>query len=177
MSEKKMDMTLNGKSRWWNEPMVWLIIALPIAAVIGGITTVVIAYRNADTPAMGDYAKVGKGFEMVLDRERKAAELGVGATLAAEPGRLTLNLEGQLASAPSQLTLTLGHPTDSRQDMVLQMIAQGAGVYTANYAEIPAGKRKLELMPSDQAWRITGLWQAPFSGSTRLAAEIQVSTP
>lgn len=172
-----MNTMLEKKTPWWSEPMVWLIIALPLAAVIGGITTVMIAYRNADTPAMGDYTKVGKGFEMVVDRDRKAAELAVAGTLQAEPGRLTLRLEGHFASAPENLILTLAHPTDAAMDSVLQLNRVGGNEYAASYASIPAGKRYLELSPSDRTWRVTGQWQAPFTGSTLLAVANPLSSP
>ncbi|MFA5081019.1 MAG: FixH family protein [Hydrogenophilaceae bacterium] len=172
-----MNTMLEKKTPWWSEPMVWLIIALPLAAVIGGITTVMIAYRYADTPAMGDYAKVGKGFEMVVDRDRKAAELAVGATMIAEPGRLALSLDGNFATPPENLILTLAHPTNAAMDMVLQLNRIGENEYAAAYASVPAGKRYLELSPSDKSWRITGQWQAPFVGSTLLAVANQLSSP
>lgn len=177
MSEKTVNMTLEQKTRWWQEPMVWLIIALPVAAVIGGITTVMIAVENADTKVNQDYVKEGMGVSLVVERDRKAAELGLSATLAAEPGRLTVDLAGRLAAPPAQLALTLGHPTDSRQDMVLMLQPAGAGRYAAAYASIPAGRRNLELAPADRSWRLTGHWQAPFSGSTQLTAAAQLSSP
>lgn len=172
-----MSTMLDKKTPWWSEPMVWLIIALPISAVIGGTLTVWIAYHFADTPVREGYAKEGMGYRMVVDRDRKAVELGIAATLAAEPGRLGLELAGRFDTPPANLTLTLAHPTDSRQDMVLMLQPIGAGHYSAAYAAIPAGKRNLELTPGDKSWRVTGQWQAPFTGSMQLTAAAQLSSP
>ncbi|MDD3528807.1 MAG: FixH family protein [Gallionellaceae bacterium] len=177
MSEMTMNTMLDKKTPWWSEPMVWLLIALPLSAVIGGTLTVMIAYRNADTKVNEEYVKEGMGVRLVAERDLKAAELGIGATLHAEPGRLTLRLEGRHDAPPKNLMLTLTHATDSSLDMVLLLDAIGSGEYATAYAAIPAGKRQLELTPIDRSWRITGQWQAPFSGSMRLAAATQLSSP
>lgn len=156
--------------------MVWMLIALPLTAVIASGVTIWLAASNADTLVNEEHVKEGLAVRQVLDRDRRAAELGVSAGLDAEPGRLTVHLAGQFASAPKDLVLTLAHPSDPLQDMVLLLEARGDNTYTANYAAIPAGKRHLELAPADKAWRVTGQWQAPFTGSTRLSASTRFSS-
>lgn len=176
MKDHAMNTLLEKKSTWWSEPMVWLIIVLPVTAVIASITTYWLASSNADTLVTEQYVKEGFAVRQVADRDLKAAELGVGATLNAEPGRLTVDLEGRFEVLPRNLVLTLAHPSDPNMDMVLLLEPAGESTYTTVYATIPAGKRHLELTPGDKAWRITGQWQAPFSGSTRLVASTQFST-
>ena len=34
---------------WYSEPMVWLVIGIPLAAVIGGLVTLGLAIRGGDT--------------------------------------------------------------------------------------------------------------------------------
>ncbi len=34
---------------WYREPMVWLVIGIPLAAVIGGLVTLGLAIRGGDT--------------------------------------------------------------------------------------------------------------------------------
>ena len=43
---------------WWREPYVWLVIGGPLAVVVAGIATVVIAVRNPD-PVLQDRPAVG----------------------------------------------------------------------------------------------------------------------
>lgn len=172
-----MNAITERKSTWWSEPMVWLLIALPLSAVIGSGVTVWLAASNADTLVLEEHVKEGFAVRQVADRDRKAAELGAGATIKAAPGMLTLHLEGRFPAAPKNLILTLAHPSDPAQDMVLLLAPGDGGDYTATYAAIPAGKRHLELTPGDKAWRITGQWQAPFTESTRLAVSISFSAP
>ncbi|TCJ16290.1 hypothetical protein EZJ19_05140 [Parasulfuritortus cantonensis] len=167
---------LEKKTVWWSEPMVWLLITLPLTAVIAGTLTVWIAVKNADTLVKEEHVKDGMGIAKVADRDIKAAQLGVVATLQAEPGRLVLKLSGHFAKPQSGLTLTLVHPTDERQDMVLLFSPAGPDSYATAYASLPAGKRLLELAPGDRSWRLAGQWQAPFTGTLQLAAASQFSS-
>lgn len=172
-----MNTMLEKKTTWRSEPMVWMLIALPLTAVIASGVTIWFAATNADTLVTEEHVKDGLAVSQVLDRDRRAAELGISAGLDAAPGRLTLHLQGRLASAPKSLVLTLSHPSDPLRDMVLLLESSGDSTYSANYAAIPAGKRHLELAPADKAWRITGQWQAPFTGSTRLSASTRLASP
>jgi hypothetical protein len=176
MMDKPMNATLEPKSRWQAEPMVWLLIALPVTAVIASAVTIWLAAKNADSLVTEKYVKEGLAVRQIADPDLKAAQLGAMAELRANPGELSLRLTGRFATAPQQLVLTLAHPTDPGQDMVLQLAATGDNEYSTRYAAIPAGKRRLELSPTDRAWRITGQWQAPFTGATRLAAPARFST-
>ncbi|MFO1375721.1 MAG: hypothetical protein U1F14_01770 [Steroidobacteraceae bacterium] len=36
-------------SRWYREPMMWLVVAIPLATVVAGFTTLWLASRNPDT--------------------------------------------------------------------------------------------------------------------------------
>ena len=36
-------------SRWYREPLMWLVVAIPLATVIAGFTTLWIVSRNPDT--------------------------------------------------------------------------------------------------------------------------------
>lgn len=171
-----MNTMLEKKTTWWSEPMVWMIIALPFSAVVGGALTIWFAVNNADTLVTEEHVKEGFGVRLIVDRERKAAELGIGATLSAEPGRMVVSLEARTGALPKNLVLTLAHPSDPAMDMVVLLEPVGGNDYAAAFATIPPGKRHLELTPGDKTWRITGDWQAPFTGSTRLSSTQHLST-
>lgn len=42
-------MNENRGSRWYHEPVMWLVVAIPLATVIAGFTTLWLASRNPDT--------------------------------------------------------------------------------------------------------------------------------
>lgn len=47
MSSLKAASAEQGRP-WWREPMVWLVIAGPVAVVVAGVITAAIAVRGAD---------------------------------------------------------------------------------------------------------------------------------
>ncbi len=166
-----MNATLDKKSTWWSEPMVWLLIALPVTAVVASGITMWLAANGADPLVNEDYVKEGLAVRQVLDRDHKAAELGLTAAIEAVPGRLTVRLAGQLDSQPGSLTLTLSHPTDSARDMVLQLNPAGGGLYTTEFASLPEGRRELELTPANKIWRLSGQWPNTHSGPISLTPQ------
>ena len=70
-----MSITPDSKRPWWREPMVWLIAGLPLAAVVAGITTVVIASRNADSLVKEGYVKEGMTVQGTQEQDRAAVRL------------------------------------------------------------------------------------------------------
>jgi len=78
----------------------------PAAAVVMGIVMVVLAVRSDDGLVVDDYYKRGLAINQVLDREARAAALGLVATLSFSPDRdrvrVLLSIEGQRA-APATL--------------------------------------------------------------------------
>lgn len=42
-------MNDNRNSRWYREPVMWLVVAIPLATVIAGFTTLWLANRTPDT--------------------------------------------------------------------------------------------------------------------------------
>ncbi len=67
---------------WYRNPFVWLVIAIPGAAVLASVATAVIAVRHQDALVVGDYYRQGKAINEVLARDRRAAELGIVARLS-----------------------------------------------------------------------------------------------
>lgn len=164
---------IDKKSSWRSEPMVWLLIALPLSAVLASAVTIWIANHHADTLVKEDYVKEGFAVRQASERDRLAANLGLSAKVNILPGGLSIDLTGHAHPLPERLALTLAHPTDPNQDMVVSLQSEREGHYTANFAEIPSGKRHLELAPLDKSWRLAGLWQAPLAGSMLLSPMAQ----
>lgn len=54
---------MSEKSSPWKEPMVWLLIVLPLTAVIASLTTAWIAADGADTLVNEPHHKVGLGMQ------------------------------------------------------------------------------------------------------------------
>ncbi|MCP5279370.1 MAG: FixH family protein [Thiobacillus sp.] len=154
---------------WWKERMVWLIIALPLSAVVAGLTTVYIAARDPDDLVKADYVKTGMAVVAPREALASAARLGISARLAHEEGTLLLNVENLPADGEA-LQLTLVHPTKVELDQIIPLQVVGQGKYQAQVALTGQGKRHLILEPAGNRWRLEGDWQAPFTEETSLHA-------
>lgn len=150
-------------SPWWRQPWPWFLMALPMAAVVGGIVTIWLATRDADSLVSDDYYKEGLAIRQVLDRDAKAKVLGIGADLSAQGTQLQARLAGRLDTLPPALTLHLIHPTRAEQDKTLNLQPGPDGIYHAILPILPAGMRQIVLEPSDRSWRLTGEWRSPFT--------------
>jgi hypothetical protein len=155
---------------WWREPMVWLVAGLPMTAVVAGLTTVLIASRNADDLVKEGYVKEGMTVGQILDQDRAAARLGLSMHLLVEDGALTATLKAGTDGTPmpALLLLTMAHTVEASRDTAVVLKHVGGGVYRAKLPDMPAGKRILLLESHEFGWRLKGSWDAPFSGTLDL---------
>lgn len=151
----------DAERRWTREPMVWLVIVLPLLAVAGSITSAVLAAHGADPEVADEYRRDGLAINIDPARDRAAAALGVTATVAATDGSLRVRLDAA-TPAPATLVVVLSHGTRADLDQRLALTPDGTGGYRAALAPLAAGHWHVELAPPDRAWRLTG----EFSGTT-----------
>jgi hypothetical protein len=166
-----MSTAMSKPSSWRKEPMVWLLIALPLAAVIGGALTIWLATKHADSLVGSDYYKVGMAPLQRGEQDIQAAALGLRADLVAAAGNLQVRLSGRLDPLPDALTLMLAHPSNAAEDVQLTLTRTPDGLYSGPLPDLPAGKRRLILQPASGVWRLTGEGQAPLAGSLALMAQ------
>jgi len=170
-----MNVIAPHKSTWWREPMVWLIIALPLTAVVASLVTWWIAARGADPLVAEDYYKQGMAVHQTLERESRAAALGLSALLQVQDGELRIHLDGRLDTYPDQLQLTLVHPSRQEHDQTLVLPATAQGEYRIALPPMQAGQRRVILQSEEQGWRLTGRAMLPLA-DFRLPP-IPLSTP
>lgn len=157
---------------WHREPWPWLLALGPVAVIIAGVITMFIAFRGADGLIADDYYKQGLAINRVLERERRAEELRVHASLSYAQGsgrmRLLLRSAGPL---PPALKLRLAHPTRAGMDHVATLRQSAPGLYegllTDLTGQMPAGRWHVVIEGSD--WRLAGDWNG--STSTELGGE------
>jgi hypothetical protein len=170
-----MRTSMAKKSIWWQEPMVWLIILLPMAAVVGAFISAWFAFHGADSMvADEDYHKEGFAIHQDLERYYEASKLDVHARLAAGNGFLTVHLKGHMDRFPDLLNLIAIHPSRAAEDATIKLTAIGTGVYTASLPAMIASKRRLILEPPNRSWRLAGNWEAPFKGDLTLTPRSQL---
>jgi hypothetical protein len=166
-----MNANLEKKTVWWREPMVWLIMGLPMTAVIAGLTTVWIAYSHADT-VLSDYDSQGIDVAQAHEMDQRAHYMALSALMNASHGYLTLSLDGRRASArPAGLTLRIIHLDGAGTDTLLALQPGHDGTYATRLPAMRAGPCKVILESDDRKWRLAGHWLTPFNGPLHLAAK------
>ena len=154
-------MTEEQRKPWYREPWVWLLIALPMSAVIGGMITIYLAISSADGLVVDDYYKRGKAINLDLARDEAAARHGVEASLAlgTEGDTVSLRLGAIDGSWPDTVRLSLLHPTRAGQDQLLMLRHVGEGNYRAAIDGLTQGHWYVQLEADD--WRLSGTLQVP----------------
>ena len=146
---------------WYRDRWPWLLIAPPAAAVAMGIVMVTLALRSDDGLVVDDYYKRGLAINQVLDREARAAALGLQATLSFSPqgDRVRVLLS---AGAPTAMhpTLRLVHPTRAGHDQTVNLAAGAGGVFEGALAPVSPGTWRLVLEDADGSWRLGGDWRS-----------------
>jgi hypothetical protein len=154
--------------RWYREPWVWLLIALPMTAVIGGMITLYLAISTSDGLVVDDYYKRGKAINLDLARDDAAARYGVTASLVLYQGNaVQLRLGAINGSWPESISLSLLHPTRAGFDQVVQLHHAGAGNYRGRIDALGKGHWYVQLEADD--WRLFGRLQMPQTAPLILA--------
>jgi hypothetical protein len=157
------------KRPWYREPWVWLLIALPMTAVIGGMVTIYLAVTTSDGLVVDDYYKRGKAINKDLARDDAAARYGLKASidLDLQDNRMQLLLESPTAQLPKTVTFSLLHPTKPGYDQIITLKHAGDGFYFGEINEVARGNWYLQLEADD--WRLSGEMQIPQTETTVLS--------
>ena len=160
-------MTLDNRVRGtekraaWREPMVWLVAAIPAAAVIATIALLVTATRSSGTS------------DSVADPVRRTAQVQVanlGPDAVARRLRLSaivrsgkdvvevLPVDGPFDRA-KPLSLSLHHPARAELDRTLPLLPTETGWRTREAVDL-SHDWNVRLGPEDGAWRLQGRWSA-----------------
>jgi hypothetical protein len=157
---------------WYREPWVWLLMLPPGAAVLSGSTMLYLAIHIPNALVVEDYSRIEEITRADYEQERRAAELGLSATIQLQPAggsstRIEVALDGADLAPPRQLSLRLRHVTRADADRVVQLHREAA-LYVGT-TELAVGRYDLELAPPDSAWRLAGPL-ARVAGTLRIEA-------
>ena len=147
---------------WYRHPWVWLLIALPLSAVIGGIITIYLAVTTSDGLVVDDYYRHGKAINRVLARDRAAAARGLEARIALDAvnNRVAVQLAARDADLPDALTLAFLHPTTKGHDQQIRLARTGDDRYSGQFEDLRRGDWHLQLEADD--WRLSGRIRVPL---------------
>ena len=159
------------KRPWYREPWVWLMIALPASAVIGGMITIYLAIVSSDGLVEDDYYKRGKTINLELARDQVAAQQELQAILGINPqtGRVMVTLESRDNVHPERIRFLLLHPTRAGKDQRIQLELDSKGVYTGTAGPVEPANWHVQLETDD--WRLSARMQLPGQATLRLVPQ------
>ncbi|MEJ2760519.1 MAG: FixH family protein [Gammaproteobacteria bacterium] len=134
---------------------MWLIILLPLSAVVGGIVTAWYAVESNDGLVVDDYYKRGLAINKVLDRDRAAKRYGLVATLQLRTGSpvATVILKGNSTfTAPEEITISFMHATRSGHDRKLTLRRVDPVTYQGPKPVLIRGRWNVQIEAQD--WRV-----------------------
>ncbi len=140
----------------WREPMVWLVVALPAAVIVAGISTLVIAVRAGGSDALPDAVRRTAQIQVAdLNPDARAQALGLAVLLRVDGDALeVLPVSGAIDRA-APLRLRLLHPTAAVGDRDLTLAPSTRG-WRAPHALDGSHDWRLELGSDDAQWRLVG---------------------
>ena len=144
------------KRPFWKEPMMWVVLGIPLASIVAGVGLVVVSVRSGSADAVMDKVdRVSQIQTTDLGPDQTARKLGLSAVLRVEDGVIeVLPATGRFVhDAP--LRLTLEHPTRRAEDLQLELPAQGPG-WRIEQPLDPDHDWIVHLRPTDGAWRLQG---------------------
>lgn len=150
-------MSLSERSKpWYSYPLVWMMVAIPFTAVIMGVVMIWLAVDTDDGLVADDYYKQGLAINQVIERDKKAAELGLSAIVEFDNTTRVIKLvfdKGLLDSYPQQLQLHLQHATRANSDVSVVMNRGIDNQYIGNIKKnLTEGIWYFELAEED--WKI-----------------------
>lgn len=148
----------HGSTAWYREPLVWLVIMIPGAAVLMGAIMLTLAVSTYDGLVVDDYYKKGLQINRSMERDAMAErhELASVVLLGPQGGAIELLLEGNARfEAPEMVNLRLMHATRSGLDLDLRLRRIAPGRYLASRPELAPGRWHLQLEADD--WRLKGV--------------------
>jgi len=148
-----MKQAKRAKRAWYRYPYLWLVIAIPMTAVLSSSVLITFAYLYQDGLVVDDYYKHGKAINKVLIRDEFAATAGVKAIISFKANH-TLNVSLQSTSVISQkaITLKLIHILNAEFDQNIRLIAVGPSKFIGKYRTFAPGNWYLQI--ENKQWRL-----------------------
>lgn len=145
---------------WYRHYYVWFLIAFPLLAVVGGITTLIIASRTDDGLVVDDYYKHGLEINQTFQRDRSASLKELSAVLQINDGgrHFRIILEGnERFEEPEQIQVSFIHATRRGMDQSSILRLLGGNVYEGDMPNLPPGIWNVQIEAQD--WRLLKRWK------------------
>ena len=164
-----LDQTTLGRTAWYRQPMIWMVIAIPASAVLVGMVLLTLSIRYYDGLVVDDYYKQGLAINQTLERQRRAETLGIQASVSvlSGQGKIQVRLQGNDDFRhPPAISFSLHHAIRTDLDLTTPLAYTADGVYIGDFQAPMPGRWHLKIDTVD--WKITDVidWSADTSTIT-----------
>ena len=137
-------------------PMVWLMIGLPLAAVVAGLTTLYIAVASGGSDAIPEEVRRTAQVQTVeLGADEAAAKRKLTAVLSLQEDAVEVLPATGDFDRGKPLVLLLQHPIEAAKDVSLTLSPTAAGWRAEAKVAVDHAWR-VRLGDADETWRIRG---------------------
>lgn len=158
---------------WKSQPYVWMLILIPLSAVVVGMIMLTLAIKSDTGLVVDDYYKKGKQINRLLARDQAAGAMGLSSQIDFSQDKVEVKLKAKSSLITNQqISLGLFHATRSGLDQVLLLEADGDQSYSAKVDKLGQGRWHVQL--TTETWRLTGSLYVP-GGSSLLLSPMPVS--
>ena len=142
-------------------PLLWLVLAIPAATIVAGITTLVVSLRTGSIDAVIDpVTRTAQVQDRELAADQQAVALGLAGTgsYQADTGAIAVNLTGDrdTQAAGTSLELAVLHPARGSLDHRVPLVAAGNGRWLGRVQIDASHDWNLQLGDPEGSWRLVG---------------------
>ena len=139
----------------WSNPVMWLVVGLPLVSMIFGIGLVVIANHDSDDAIVDKVDRTAQMQVADLGPDARAQQMELGAVVRVGGGAIdVIPVRGDFERR-QLLKLSLLHPAHSADDRVIDVMPSPLGWHAAFKVDA-SSEWNVRLAPADGAWRIGG---------------------
>ncbi len=141
-------------TRWYKEPMMLLVIGIPLLSIGWGFVMLTLAIDGADSLVSDSYYKDGVTYTQNENQDQLARDMLAEAEIQFIGDRIQITLSEAMPQMPTVLRLQMGHPTIEERDATAMLQQTSNNQYLGmNTLELPQ-KRHLWLTSPEQGWRL-----------------------
>lgn len=169
MNQRAMAPNQISSTPWYKERWTWLLMLMPVTAIIGGSITMWLAVTSFDGMVADDYYKQGLAINQTLARAGAAANLGLKAEVRFTADGLSVVLQAKPGvELPAKLLVTLAHPTRGGLDQQIVM-ERSDGAYRGRLQnELVSAHWKVLIEDESRSWRLSGAAFLPTETEIRI---------
>jgi hypothetical protein len=148
---------------WYRQFWPWYLIGLLLLGVTGTSVLIVSAIEHPDALVVDNYYKEGLAINRTLDRQRRAAAMGIVADIRYDSGSaiLSIHLTAKQAIRAASLSLHFVHATLANRDYRVTLQRTSADNFQARLASLRAGNYDVLLEPDNRTWRVDAHLELP----------------